>query len=103
MTRSALHCHPSEKSVTALPKARYGRQVDFGGVEFRYAASPDMPALDGVSCTIGLDQFVAFVKYSGTGNLSAVALLEHFYDVSTGGILVKEVNITSIPVCDYRS
>ncbi|PUU81302.1 ABC transporter-like protein [Tuber borchii] len=94
---------PSEKSVTALPRARNGSKVEFRGVEFRYAARPDVPALDGMSCTIEPGQFVAFVGYSGAGKSSAVALLERFYDVSSGSILVDDVDVRAIPVRDHRS
>ncbi|CAZ80364.1 unnamed protein product [Tuber melanosporum] len=48
-------------------------------------------------------QFVAFVGYSGAGKSSAVALLERFYDVSSGSILVDDVDIRAIPVRDHRS
>ncbi|PWW73488.1 P-loop containing nucleoside triphosphate hydrolase protein [Tuber magnatum] len=48
-------------------------------------------------------QFVAFVGYSGAGKSSAVALLERFYDVSSGSIMVDDVDIRAIPVRDHRS
>ncbi|RPB08029.1 P-loop containing nucleoside triphosphate hydrolase protein [Morchella conica CCBAS932] len=48
-------------------------------------------------------QFVAFVGYSGAGKSSAVGLLERFYDVDTGAVLVDDVDIRSIPVSQHRS
>ena len=92
-----------EKSVADLSRASNGSKVEFRGVQFRYAARPDVPALDGVSCTIGPGQFVALVGYSGAGKSSAIALLERFYDVSSGSILVDDVDVRAIPVRDHRS
>ncbi|KAG0133502.1 P-loop containing nucleoside triphosphate hydrolase protein [Tuber indicum] len=93
---------PREKSAAARLRVSNGSKVEFRGVQFRYAARPDMPVLDGMSCTIGPGQFVAFVGYSGAGKSSAVALLERFYDVSSGSILVDDVDIRAIPVRDHR-
>ncbi|CUS14788.1 unnamed protein product [Tuber aestivum] len=92
-----------ERSVTGGLRACNGSKVEFRGVQFRYAARPDVPALDGISCIIRPGQFVAFVGYSGAGKSSAVALLERFYDVSSGSILVDDVDIRAIPVRDHRS
>ncbi|RPB02034.1 P-loop containing nucleoside triphosphate hydrolase protein [Choiromyces venosus 120613-1] len=94
---------PGDKSAAVGSKADNRSKVEFRGVQFRYATRPDAPVLDGMSCTIKPGQFVAFVGYSGIGKSSAVALLERFYDVSSGSILVDDVDIRSIPVRDHRS
>jgi ABC-type multidrug transport system fused ATPase/permease subunit len=46
---------------------------------------------------------VAFVGYSGAGKSSAVALLERFYDATSGSILIDNVDIREPPVREHRS
>ncbi|PUU81214.1 P-loop containing nucleoside triphosphate hydrolase protein, partial [Tuber borchii] len=78
--------------------------VEFRGVEFRYTARPDVLALESVSCTIEPDPFVAFFGYySGTIKSSTVALLERFYNANSGSILINDMDIRAIPVCELRS
>ncbi|KAH8151197.1 uncharacterized protein LAJ45_04899 [Morchella importuna] len=83
-------------------KATTGK-VEFRNVNFRYYTRPNIPVLQNLSLTVKPGQFVAFVGYSGAGKSSAVGLLERFYDVDTGAVLVDDVDIRSIPVSQHRS
>lgn len=78
-------------------------KVEFRNVHFRYATRPTVPVLRGLSLTVNPGQFVAFVGSSGAGKSSAVALLERFYDVNTGSVLVDDEDVRALPVRTHRS
>lgn len=97
----ALTPAPTPTSVEK-GKATTGK-VEFRNVNFRYSTRPNIPVLQNLSLTIKPGQFVAFVGYSGAGKSSAVGLLERFYDVDTGAVLVDDVDIRNISVSQHRS
>jgi ATP-binding cassette subfamily B (MDR/TAP) protein 1 len=48
-------------------------------------------------------QFVALVGESGSGKSTTIALLERFYDTTSGKILLDGKDIALLNVSDYRS
>jgi ATP-binding cassette subfamily B (MDR/TAP) protein 1 len=79
-----------------------GCKLEFRNVSFQYP-SRDVPVYRNLSFTIEPGQFVAFVGPSGCGKTTIISLLERFYNVNTGSILINEQNITDIPLSHYRS
>eukprot|EP00930_Biecheleria_cincta_P042445 TRINITY_DN29208_c0_g1_i1.p1 TRINITY_DN29208_c0_g1~~TRINITY_DN29208_c0_g1_i1.p1 ORF type:complete len:1315 (-),score=229.41 TRINITY_DN29208_c0_g1_i1:121-3717(-) len=61
----------------------------FKDVEFYYPARPDVKVLAGVNLAIQQGQKVALVGESGSGKSSIMALLDRFYDPSSGLVLVN--------------
>ena len=55
-----------------------------------------------MNLTINPGQSAAFVGYSGCGKSSIIQLLERFYDVEEGEILVDDVNIKNYDLISYR-
>lgn len=97
-------CSSPKTEKEPISSARRGKgKVEFRDVHFRYATRSNVPVLQGLSLTVKPGQFVAFVGYSGAGKSSAVALLERFYDVNSGSVLVDDQDIRSLPVKDHRS
>ena len=77
--------------------------VEFRNVRFRYHTRPNLPVLQGLSLTVKPGQFVAIVGPSGAGKSSTAALLERFYDVDSGAILVDGMDIRDMDVRSHRS
>ncbi|KAG8157696.1 hypothetical protein KVR01_012358 [Diaporthe batatas] len=77
--------------------------IEFKNVHFRYSTRPDQPVLRGLNLTVKPGQYVAFVGASGCGKSTAIALLERFYDPTTGGIFVDGNEISSLNINEYRS
>lgn len=77
-------------------------KVEFRDVRFTYKSRPNNPVLRGLSLTVQPGQFVALVGPSGVGKSSAVGLLERFYDVDSGAVLVDDSNIQDMDVRDHR-
>lgn len=76
-------------------------KIEFRNVSFSYPSSPDKLVLDNINFTIMPGQQIAFVGASGCGKSTIVQLIERYYDVNEGEILlddknIKELNITSL-------
>ncbi len=67
--------------------------VRFDDVVFRYPSRPDAPALDGVSLQVAPGETVALVGPSGAGKTTVFQLLQRFYDVQSGQVVVDGVDV----------
>ncbi|RAR13779.1 Leptomycin B resistance protein pmd1 [Stemphylium lycopersici] len=79
-----------------------GDAVGIKNVRFNYPLRPDAPILNGVDLKIRKGQFVAFVGASGCGKSTMIALLERFYDPSSGSINIDDSPLTSLNPHSYR-
>ncbi|ORX91110.1 lipid A export ATP-binding/permease protein msbA [Clohesyomyces aquaticus] len=79
-----------------------GCKLEFRNVGFQYPTR-DVPVYRNLSFTIEPGQFVAFVGPSGCGKTTIISLLERFYSVNTGSILINDQNITGLSLSHYRS
>ena len=72
--------------------------IEFRDVTFAYPTRQETNVLDGFSLNIKPGSTVALVGVSGCGKSTAVVLLERFYDVSSGAIMLdghdlRELNV----------
>ena len=78
----------------ASPLERHGASVTFKDVTFAY---PDCPTIfDGLSLHIGTGQRVGLVGASGGGKSTLLALLQRFYDIQSGRILIDGQDVTQV-------
>lgn len=77
--------------------------IEFKNVTFAYPTRPNHPVLRKLNLKIRHGQNVALVGPSGCGKTTIVALLERFYDISSGEILINGKPMSAIDVNDYRS
>jgi len=73
-------------------------EVSFQDVHFTYPSRPDQPILRGLSFSLKPGQTLAFVGQSGCGKSTSVALLERFYDPSSGIVSFDGVDVRSLSV-----
>ncbi|KAI6785706.1 Multidrug resistance protein 1A-like protein [Emericellopsis cladophorae] len=78
-----------------------GMKIELRNVGFKYP-SRDNPVFKNLSLTIEKGQFAALVGASGCGKTSIISLLERFYDINAGRILVNDVDITDVNIYAYR-
>lgn len=76
----------------ALPAPALGT-IAFEGVDFRYPARSDHPALDAFSLEVKAGETVALVGPSGAGKTTVFQLLLRFYDPQAGRVLVDGVDV----------
>lgn len=72
-------------------------EVRFENVSFAYPTRPDILVLDKVSFSVTPGEVIALVGPSGGGKSTCISLLEHFYEPTSG-----EVLIDSIPVKNFE-
>lgn len=74
--------------------------IDFKDVHFNYVE--DEPVLKGISFTVKPGQTVALVGATGAGKSTIINLLNRFYDIQQGEILVDDINIKDINLQSLR-
>lgn len=77
--------------------------IEFRDCHFRYPTRPQQPVLRGLDLTIKPGQYVALVGPSGCGKSTTIALLERFYDVLSGTILIDGQPLSSLNITSYRN
>ena len=78
----------------AAPLARRGASVTFEDVAFAY---PDCPTIfANLSFHLGTGQRVGLVGASGGGKSTIFALLQRFYDIQSGRILINGQDVTQV-------
>jgi ATP-binding cassette subfamily B (MDR/TAP) protein 1 len=82
---------------------RLSGRIELQDVRFSYPGRPDHRVLRGISLSAEPGQFVALVGASGSGKSTVMQLLERFYDPTSGGVLVDDVNVQDYNLQDYRS
>ncbi|KAL4167272.1 hypothetical protein KRP22_012758 [Phytophthora ramorum] len=70
--------------------------IDFKQLTFAYPSRPDAVIYQGYDLSVGRGQTVALVGASGSGKSTAIALLERFYDPSSGLVTLDGHDVRSL-------
>ncbi|OLN82134.1 Leptomycin B resistance protein pmd1-like protein 7 [Colletotrichum chlorophyti] len=82
------------------PKA--GNSIGFDNLRFSYPLRPEAHVLRGVNLEVKKGQFVALVGASGCGKSTMIAMLERFYDPTTGTIRIDDDSLSNLNPRRYR-
>ncbi|KRN58188.1 ABC transporter ATP-binding protein [Limosilactobacillus secaliphilus] len=99
----AILDEPEMKSDTvkkAQPAQTSGPVITFKDVKFSYR--PDQPLIDHFNLDVAPRQTIAIVGPTGAGKSTLINLLERFYDVNAGKILLHGVNTQDMTRADLR-
>nr|XP_057907080.1 bile salt export pump-like [Doryrhamphus excisus] len=77
--------------------------IEFIDCTFTYPARPDIQVLNGLNVAVKPGQTLAFVGSSGCGKSTCVQLLERFYDLDKGRVLIDGRDLTLVNVSFLRS
>ncbi|KAJ5945869.1 ABC multidrug transporter mdr1 [Penicillium verhagenii] len=101
--RPKIDTWSTEGEVIKNENAEQSGAIEFKNVHFNYPTRPSQPVLRGLNLSVQPGQYIALVGPSGCGKSTTIALLERFYNVTSGEILIDGKNITDINVNSYRS
>ncbi|CAL5068508.1 unnamed protein product [Urochloa decumbens] len=93
----------SKKNSKQKQKEIIKGSIEFRNVHFSYPTRPEVAVLDGFSLEIGAGKTVALVGPSGSGKSTVIALIERFYDVQKGSLLIDGRDIRSYGLAHLRS
>lgn len=79
-----------------------GCKVEFRNVGFQYRTR-NISVYENLSFVIEPGQYVAFVGPSGCGKTTIISLLERFYDVDRGTILIDDLEISATSLSQHRT
>jgi ATP-binding cassette, subfamily B (MDR/TAP), member 8 len=71
-------------------------EIRFEGISFAYPSRPNHHVLKDFNLTLKQGQTVALVGSSGSGKSTVAALLERFYEPSSGTIHIDGVDLSEI-------
>lgn len=91
---------PEEHDKLESKKARFDKNIEFQKVGFSYEKGGVV--LKDVSFRINKNEHVALVGQTGAGKSTVIKLLNRFYHVSSGQILIDERNINSLSLGELR-
>ncbi|KAJ5344598.1 multidrug resistance protein 1 2 3 (p glycoprotein 1 2 3) [Penicillium brevicompactum] len=77
--------------------------LDLDKIKFSYPRRPKVPVLNGLDLSMKKGHFIALVGSSGCGKSTVIALLERFYDTSTGSINLNSSPLPSLSPRLYRN
>ncbi|PUU78537.1 P-loop containing nucleoside triphosphate hydrolase protein [Tuber borchii] len=81
---------------------RGGCEIEFQNVSFGYPGRGSL-LYEGLNLKIERGQFAAIVGASGCGKSTLIGILERFYDVDTGKVLIDGKDITTFDMESYRN
>lgn len=93
---------PTESDTGTVRLERVQGRIEYRHVGFRYPTAA-VPALHDISFTVEPGRTLALVGLSGSGKTTVAALLPRFYRVTSGEILIDDVNINDLALADLRS
>ncbi|MBB6062383.1 ATP-binding cassette subfamily B protein [Thermosipho japonicus] len=89
------------KDIETPKKLEGMGKVEFKNVTFYYEGGKE-PAIENVNFEINPGEVVGIIGSSGSGKSTLVKLLMRFYDVTSGEILIDDVNIKELSQKDLR-
>ncbi len=101
MIYEILDLVPRQEDLAGAPALRVtAGEVRFENVSFGY--HPEIPVLHGVAFVAEAGKTTAFVGSSGAGKSTLVALLERFYDIPGGRILIDGQDVSQVTKASLR-
>jgi len=89
----------SQQNGTIIAKSLQGN-IEFKNVRFGYKENEEI--LKGINLTINKGQTIAIVGSTGAGKTTIINLLNRFYEINSGEILLDKININKYEIGSLR-
>lgn len=83
----------AETEIKGIKKANFVGKIEFKNVKFAYPTRPNNYIFRDLNFVIQPGQSAAFVGASGSGKSTIISLIERFYDVIDGEVLIDDIPI----------
>lgn len=93
--------HEEPKSGAAFDKEKLMGSIEFSNVSFRYNENSPL-ALKNICLKIEPGQSVALVGRTGSGKSTMIALLQKFYSLAEGNILIDGISLREVASASLR-
>ncbi|KAI9738848.1 MAG: hypothetical protein M1834_008355 [Cirrosporium novae-zelandiae] len=100
---------PTLRSLKSIESSTYNETqsgdlpvIQFKNVGFAYPLMSNHRVLQNFNLTVPRGQFIALVGPSGCGKSTTIGLLEQFYGVTEGQILINGIDINSLDTSEVR-
>jgi len=93
----------AEKRKCIVPSTPMEGNIAFENVMFSYPTRPDVLVLNAFSLKLAKNTTTALVGSSGSGKSTVVSLIQRFYDIDAGTILLDGRDITHLDMSWFRS
>jgi ABC-type multidrug transport system fused ATPase/permease subunit len=80
----------------------FSGKIEFKNVSFAYPTKPDRLILKKLSLKIEAGQKAALVGFSGCGKSTVIQLIERLYDVSSGEVLIDDIDVKDYNLYELR-
>ena len=87
---------PEYKNENTKTNKQKGFDLEFKNVCFSYPTKDDVQILNNLSFKIPSGKVIAFVGYSGSGKTTIASLIQRFYEINKGEILINSINIKDL-------
>lgn len=77
--------------------------IELRNVHFRYPNRPGVEVLRGIDMKVHPGENICIVGPSGCGKSTIISLLERFYDISSGEVLISGTSISKLDIHAFRS
>jgi subfamily B ATP-binding cassette protein MsbA len=96
-----IDTHPAIKNKTnAIKINQFNNKIEFLNVSFSYG---DIPILKNINLIIPKGQTIALVGPSGGGKSTLVDLIPRFYDITSGRLMLDDIDIKDIDLYSLRN
>lgn len=96
-----LHTTSQIDDIGTIEASQFKGNIRFDNVHFSYIK--DEEVLKGISLEVKSGQTIAIVGATGAGKSTIINLLNRFYDIQKGAILIDDVNIKEVTLKSLRA